>query len=68
MPCSYCLCDKVLKGDKTDAIDIPVVKGRKKRVKLTKDERNARKKKRTPEQQKKINERMAKLRAMRKKK
>ena len=41
------------------------VKVRKQRVKMTKEEKIAKKAKRTPEEQKKINERMEKMRAIR---
>lgn len=43
----------------------PVVKPKRGRKKLSKEEKQARKAKRTPEEQKKINERMAKMRAAR---
>lgn len=51
----------------TEPIDVPKPKKRG-RAKLTKEQKQDRKKKRTPEQQEKINERMKKLRELRKKK
>lgn len=66
--------DEVLDLDKTnneqkniDPVEVPKPKKRG-RAKLTKEQKLERKKNRTPEQQAKINERMAKLRELRKKK
>lgn len=54
---------------KSDPVDIPPVnkKTRKPRKKMTKEEKEARRKNRSPEEQNKIDERMDKLRLLRKK-
>jgi hypothetical protein len=54
-----------LKGIPSEKKVEEIPKPKRGRKKLTKEEKEARKKKRTPEQQQKINERMAKLRAAR---
>ena len=64
---SYSKKKKHIVNDKVNVNNNEVSKPKKRgRKKLSKDEKDMQKKKRTPEQQKAINEKMAKLRALRK--
>ena len=71
MGCKDCDSKTIVKDGKTHTFENEKndnVNVRKKRKKLTKEEKVSRRKNRTPAQQKAINDRMAKLRSMRKKK